>query len=109
MDKLDESIKRICEFRDERDWKQFHTPKDLTLGMIVEAGEIAEHFLWKNTEEQLTPTPEEHEKIGNELADVFHYVLLLAERLNINLSEASKRKIEINKKVPSRKMQRQKG
>lgn len=97
MDKLDTSMQRILAFRDERDWKQFHTPKDLALSMMIEAGELAEHVLWKDEEQQMNPSPEIKQEIADELADVFHYVLLFAEKFGIDLEQASKDKLEKTK------------
>ena len=51
MKNLDELTKRITAFRDRRDWKQFHNPKDVALSLVLEAGEVMEHFQWKNKEE----------------------------------------------------------
>ncbi len=98
MDKLDAAMQRILQFRDDRDWGQFHTPKDLALAMMIEAGELSEHVLWKTEEQQLNPSAEVRQDITDELADVFHYVLLLADRFDIDLDQASIDKLERTKR-----------
>lgn len=95
MEKLDKTIEKLLEFRDQRDWKQFHNSKDLALALSIEASELLELFLWKDNEEF------DKEKLEEELADVFAYGLLLAEKHNLNISEIIEKKIEKNtKKYP---------
>ena len=87
----------VKEFRDERDWEQFHDPKNLAEGTVIEAGELLEHFLWKQKgqiAEQLQNDPVYREEIGDELADVFNYVLLLALSMEYDLSTILKAKRE---------------
>ena len=88
----------VLKFRNDRDWEQFHTPKDLALAISIEAGELAEHFLWKKDGEVTTflQDPVKMEKISDELADVFNYVLCLANVLNIDIASSAFRKIEKN-------------
>ncbi len=94
MISLEELQKKIIAFRDARDWKQFHTPKDLAIGLTLEAGEVAEHFLWK-TDEQLKEYIQTHkEEIGDELGDVLYFLLLIANDFDINLLEAANKKID---------------
>ena len=92
MEKLDKTIEKLLEFRDQRDWKQFHNSKDLALALSIEASELLELFLWKDNEEF------DKEKLEEELADVFAYGLLLAEKHNLNISEIIEKKIEKNTK-----------
>jgi NTP pyrophosphatase (non-canonical NTP hydrolase) len=80
----------LIKFRNERDWEQFHNPKDLALAINVEAGELLELFLWKKAEE--TPAG----KIKEELADVFAYAFLLAEKYGFNVKDIVIEKIKIN-------------
>lgn len=95
MDKLDKTIEKLLEFRDQRDWKQFHNSKDLALALSIEASELLELFLWKDNEDC------DKEKLEEELADVFAYGLLLAEKHNLKISEIIEKKIEKNiKKYP---------
>ena len=98
MEKLDKTIEKLLEFRDQRDWKQFHNSKDLALALSIEASELLELFLWKDNEEF------DKEKLEEELADVFAYGLLLAEKHNLDISEIIEKKIEKNtKKYPASK------
>lgn len=80
----------LIAFRDERDWEQFHNPKDLSLALSIESAELLENFLWKTSEEA------DMESIREELADVISYALLLAHRLELNVEEIVKDKIEKN-------------
>src|SRR3989338_2849417 len=88
--------KMIVKFRDARDWKQFHNPKDLALSLTLEAAEVLEHFQWKSKEEIEEYIRTHKDEIGEELADVFNWVLILAHDLNIDILQASERKIGIN-------------
>jgi NTP pyrophosphatase (non-canonical NTP hydrolase) len=93
MISLEELQKKIIAFRDARDWKQFHTSKDLAIGLMLEAGEVAEHFLWK-TEEQLREHKRTHkEEIGDEMGDVLYFLLTMANDFDIDLLEAANKKI----------------
>ncbi len=88
--------KRIIAFRDARDWKQFHNPKDLSLSLVLEAGEVMEHFQWKNKEEMEKYVRENRGSIGEELADVLYWVLLMSHDLDIDVLQALENKIKIN-------------
>lgn len=96
MKDIKELTKRIIAFRDARDWKQFHNPKDVALSMVLEAGEVMEHFQWKNKEEVEKYSIEHKEEIGDELADVFYWVLLMSFDLNIDILKALENKIKKN-------------
>ena len=97
-------IKKILEFRDARDWKQFHNPKDLAISLSLEASEVLEHFQWKSKEEIEKYIKTNKNEIGEELADVFYWVLLLANDLNINIENAFELKMKKNaKKYPIKK------
>ncbi|MBT2616140.1 MULTISPECIES: nucleotide pyrophosphohydrolase [unclassified Bacillus (in: firmicutes)] len=85
----------VVEFRDERNWKQFHNAKDLAISLSLEASELLENFQWKSNKEALG---DNIENIKDELADVVIYSLLLANDLNLDLEEVVNRKIEKNKK-----------
>ncbi|WP_412468201.1 nucleotide pyrophosphohydrolase [Pedobacter sp. KLB.chiD] len=80
----------LLKFRDDRDWAQFHNPKDLALALNIEAAELLELFLWKNAEDANV------EKIKEELADVFSYALLLAEKYNLDVKQIILDKIKHN-------------
>ncbi|USK62031.1 nucleotide pyrophosphohydrolase [Peribacillus asahii] len=86
-------IEEIVEFRDERDWKQFHNPKDLAISLSLEASELLENFQWKTSEEAID---DNIDNIIDELADVVIYALLMSNELEINLEQAIKRKIHKN-------------
>lgn len=87
---MQELIEKLLKFRDERDWAQFHNPKDLALAISIEAGELLEAFLWKNAEDA------DIEKVKEELADVFAYAFLLAEKYDIDVKEIVFDKIKKN-------------
>lgn len=86
----------VVAFRDERDWKQFHHPKDSALSLMLEAGEVLEHFQWKNTEEQWQHVEKKREEIGEELADVLYWVLLMSNDLEVDIASAFVKKLEKN-------------
>jgi NTP pyrophosphatase (non-canonical NTP hydrolase) len=81
---------KLLEFRDERDWEQFHNPKDLAIAITAEAGELLECFLWKD------PQSANPQKVEEELADVVCFALLLASKCNIDLKDAVLKKIAAN-------------
>ena len=87
----------VLQFVDERDWSQFHSPKNLTMALSIEAGELMEHFQWLSTEESRHPDAEKLEKIGEELADVFCYTLAIANELNLDLAAVFERKMNLNR------------
>lgn len=93
---LKKLIERIIKFRDARDWKQFHNPKDVSLSLVLEAGEVMEHFQWKDNKEMEKYAHDHKFEIGEELADVLYWVLLMSHDLDINILEALERKISVN-------------
>lgn len=90
MKDWEELQKLLIEFRDDRDWAQFHNAKDLALALSIEASELNELFLWKNAEEA------DVEKIKDELADIIGYALLIAKKYNLDINEIVNNKIRIN-------------
>ena len=95
MSNLKGIIEKLKEFRDERDWGQFHNSKDLAIAISIESNELLELFLWKEKEEF------DKEKLEDELADIFSFALLLADKHNLNLSKIISAKIDKNaKKYP---------
>lgn len=90
MSDINNLIKKLVEFRDERDWEQFHNSKDLALALSIEAAELNELFLWKSSEDA------DVNKVKEELADIFAYALLLANKLGLNVQEIVLEKIKIN-------------
>lgn len=87
---MKEVIDELIRFRNERDWEQFHNPKDLAVAINVEAGELLEQFLWKDHSDANA------EKVKEELADIFAYGLLLAEKYNFDIKEIVLEKIKKN-------------
>ncbi|ABE49505.1 MULTISPECIES: nucleotide pyrophosphohydrolase [Methylobacillus] len=103
-DSLENLRARINHFVAEREWDQFHTPKNLAMAMIVEAAEVVEHFQWDSPAESSTLTDERRTEIGHELADTFVYLLRIAEVCGIDLIAAANAKIDLNaKKYPADK------
>lgn len=98
MSSIKELTKKIVAFRDARDWKQFHTPKDLAISLSLEASEVLEHFQWKNNEEVVKYLKENKEEIGDELGDVFNYLLLLSDAAGVNIMVAAENKLIKNEK-----------
>ncbi len=96
MENIEGLTQRIVAFRDARNWKQFHNPKDLSLSLMLEAAELVEHFQWKTSEEMSKHVVEKKEDIAEELADIFYYVLLTAHDLGIDPVAALERKMEKN-------------
>ncbi|MBK6657364.1 MAG: nucleotide pyrophosphohydrolase [Proteobacteria bacterium] len=88
-------------FAAERDWEQFHTPKNLAMALSVEAAELLEHFQWTADSNPGSLTPEARQEVGDEAADVLLYLVRLADKLDIDLLGAAAAKIEKNaKKYP---------
>jgi len=96
MKDINRLTKKIIAFRNARDWKQFHNPKDVALSLVLEAGEVMEHFQWKSKEEidEYVITHKEH--IGEELADVLYWILLMSYDLKIDVLDALDKKIKKN-------------
>jgi NTP pyrophosphatase (non-canonical NTP hydrolase) len=87
---MNEIIDALKKFRDERDWQQFHNPKDLSLALSIEASELLEAFLWKQPEDA------DINKIKEELADVFAYAFLLADACQLDVKEIIMTKMRLN-------------
>ena len=104
MTEIDDLIQKIHKFADDRNWDQYHSPKNLSMALIAECAELVEHFQWL-TEEQSSNVPAETlEAVSHELADVFVYLLRLSDKLGIDLIEATNRKMDLNeKKYPADK------
>ncbi|TDY00996.1 nucleotide pyrophosphohydrolase [Thiohalophilus thiocyanatoxydans] len=83
-------------FAEERDWEQFHSPKNLAMALIVEAAELVEHFQWLKQSESENLSPEKHREVAYEMADILVYLLRLAERLDIDLLDVVQQKMQIN-------------
>ena len=90
MTDSEEIIKQLIKFRNERDWEQFHNPKDLALAISIEAAELLELFLWKSAEEA------NPEKVKEELADIFSFAFLLADKYDFDVRQIILDKIKVN-------------
>jgi NTP pyrophosphatase (non-canonical NTP hydrolase) len=86
----------LRDFAAARDWRQYHTPKNLAMAMIVEAAELVEHFQWATPEESLHPPPDKLAEIRDEVADTLIYLVELADALDIDLIAAARDKIAKN-------------
>jgi NTP pyrophosphatase (non-canonical NTP hydrolase) len=97
-DSLHELKVRLAGFANERDWDQFHSPKNLSMALIAEAAELVEHFQWLSEEESFNLKPEKQEEVAYELADILIFLIRTADKLDIDLADFVWRKIEINEK-----------
>jgi NTP pyrophosphatase (non-canonical NTP hydrolase) len=104
MNPIKRLTKEIINFRNRRKWKQFHNPKDVALSLVLEAGEVMEHFQWKSPKEMEDHIKKNRQEISEELADVLYWVLLMSHDLKIDIEKALDRKIDINnQKYPVKK------
>ena len=96
---------QLREFAAARDWDQFHSPKNLSMALIAEAAELVEHFQWL-TEAQSHALPEKKRvEVEMELADIFVYLLRIADKLNVDLLDAAHKKLKLNaEKYPADKV-----
>lgn len=105
QDRLDALRERLRAFVRERDWEQFHSPKNLAMAMIVEAAELVEHFQWATEKESRELPPEKHLEVEREIADTFIYLLRLSDVLGVDLITAAQRKMDLNaQKYPADKV-----
>jgi NTP pyrophosphatase (non-canonical NTP hydrolase) len=88
--------KKIISFRNERDWSQFHDPKNLAEALSIEAGELLENFLWKTTEQSRSLSAEELKNVKEELADIFIFLTYLSEEYKIDLLTEVEKKVAVN-------------
>lgn len=89
----DETIQRVLKFRDDRDWRQFHTPKDLAISLNLEAAELLELFQWSGTDLECA---DNRNKLREELADVLSYCILMADVCGLDLDEIMNEKVDKN-------------
>ncbi len=95
---------RLAEFAMERDWDQFHNPKNLAMALAGEAGEVLEHFQWLTFEQAANLPAETRAEVALECADVLLFLLRLCDKLNIDLAKAAGKKLALNaKKYPIEK------
>ena len=92
-----ESLKqKLREFAKERDWDQFHSPKNFSMAMIVECAELVEHFQWLTDEQSKNLPADTLEEVRLEMADIFLYLIRLADKLDVDLIDAANRKMKLN-------------
>ena len=96
MDSLEELNRRLLAFARERDWEQFHSPKNLAMALAGEAGELLEHFQWLTEEQSHALPPDKRRAVELEMADILAYLIRLAQRLDVDLIDALNHKISIN-------------
>ena len=105
MNGVDELTQKLRAFAAERDWEQFHSPKNLAMALAVEAAELLEHFQWLTEEQSRALDPARRENVREEIADVFLYVLRLCDQLGIELLAAAEHKIQVNaRRYPAEKV-----
>jgi NTP pyrophosphatase (non-canonical NTP hydrolase) len=96
---------RLKAFAMERDWEQFHSPKNLAMALIVEAAELLEHFQWLTPEQSEALPPDKYREVELEMADIFIYLMRLCERLEVDLLKVVDEKIKMNEeKYPADKV-----
>ena len=93
---FDRIKKQVRQFVVERDWDQFHSPKNLSMALIVEAAEMVEHFQWLTEEQSCNLSPEKLAEVEQELADIQVYLISLAEKLKLDLIAAVDKKLVLN-------------
>jgi dCTP diphosphatase len=96
MANLVDLAQRLQQFADERQWGPFHSPKNLASALIVEAGELLEHFQWLTEDQSRQLGPEQKQAVAHEMADVLLYLVQLSTRLNIDLMQAAREKMVLN-------------
>lgn len=102
---IEQLQQQIRDFATVRDWDQFHSPKNLSMALIVEAAELVEHFQWLTAEQSQTLPEGKRAEVEHELADIFIYLIRMADKLDINLFSAAQHKLEINAgKYPAEKV-----
>ena len=96
---------RLKAFAQERDWEQFHSPKNLAMALIVEAAELLEHFQWLTPQQSETLPEDKRREIELEMADIFIYLMRMCERLDVDLLQVVEDKIKMNaEKYPAEKV-----
>ena len=87
----------VRQFVDQRDWSKFHSPKNISMALAIEAAELMEHFQWIDGAESRTPDSQKKVEIGEELADVLCYAMAIANELDIDIASTMSRKMELNR------------
>lgn len=94
MNEIEQIKQKLREFTNERDWDKYHHPKDLAISMSLEVAEVLEHFQWKTNEEISAFSVEQKQAIGEEIADVFCYLIRLSDKLDIDLIAVTEEKMK---------------
>lgn len=97
-DSIDQLRHHLSEFARLRDWQQFHSPKNLSMALIAETAELVEHFQWLTEEQSKNLDDEKREEVALEMADILIYLIRCSDQLEIDLIDATQRKIAINEK-----------
>ena len=95
-DSLEQLRRQLAAFADQRDWQQFHSPKNLAMALIAEAAELVEHFQWLTEDQSRQLEPEKKAAVSLELADILIYLIRTADQLNIDLIASALDKVQIN-------------
>ena len=95
---MDTLIKKVREFREARDWDQYHSPKNLAMAVSVEIAELVEHFQWLTQEQSRNLSAEKLAKVKEEIGDIMIYLVNLADKLGIDLVDAAHEKLEKNER-----------
>lgn len=104
-DSLERLNHRLLTFARERDWEQFHSPKNLAMALAGECGELLEHFQWLSEAQSASLAPEKKQEVALEMADILIYLVRLSERLDLDLLAAAEKKIAINEgRYPAHKV-----
>jgi len=95
-DSIEQLNQKLLAFAQQRDWEQFHSPKNLAMALAGETGELLEHFQWLSQQQSYALDAEKKQAVALEMADIFIYLIRLSERLDIDLIDAANQKITIN-------------
>lgn len=95
-DEVQQLMLELKQFAQDRDWEQFHSPKNLSMALSVEAAELLEHFQWDTEETSYRPDEQKRQLVSHEMADIFIFLLRICERLDIDLISVTKEKMAIN-------------
>lgn len=105
MNPFDQIKTRLRDFAAERDWDQFHSPKNLSMALIVEASELVEHFQWLKQDESLALSADKLNEVAQEIADIQIYLVRIADKLGVDIEQAVDEKIALNeRKYPADKV-----
>ena len=95
-DSLEVIREQLHRFAVDRDWEQFHSPKNLAMALSAECGELLEHFMWLDEAQSALLDPAQTDAVALEMADIMIYLIRLADRLDVDLLDAARRKVAVN-------------